>query len=46
LHGLSNTALTGTNYRIIRALQSPSYLGQDARERHEWSVNFKIVKDR
>jgi len=46
LHGLSNTALSGTNYRIIRALQSPNYLGRDSKNRYEWSINFKIVKDR
>lgn len=45
LHGLSNTTLGTTPYKLIRALSSPIYLGNDKSGRPEWTVNFQISKN-
>ena len=44
LHGLSNTTLTSTKYKLIRAMNSPAYIGTDDKGRPEWTINFQIVK--
>lgn len=46
LHGLGRTTMGSTVYLYMNALQSPQYLGQDKMERHEWAVNFRVVKER
>ena len=46
LNGLSNTALSGTRWKFVRALQSePIFLGYDEQGRPEWSQNYAIIKD-
>ena len=44
LHGLSNTTLTSTSYKLIRANNSPAFIGSDDRGRPEWTINFSIIK--
>ena len=45
LHGLAETTLTpGTAYvKAIWAMQSPVHIGRDEKERHEWSLNLRVV---
>lgn len=45
LHTLGDTTLSGTRYLWVQARQSPIYLGRDEKKRHEWSVNFAVVKE-
>lgn len=44
LHGVSNTTLSGTAYKLIRAMGSPMFIGNDAKSRPEWSQNFEVIK--
>lgn len=46
LQGLTEIVLnppTGSLFHLIRAQQSPVYLGRDDRERHDWSQNWFIM---
>lgn len=44
LQGINETILNpgGSLFHLIRAQQSPIYLGRDDRERHDWSQNWFI----
>jgi hypothetical protein len=44
LQGIVETVLNtgGALFHLIVALQSPTYLGRDEKERHQWSQNFRI----
>lgn len=44
LQGLYETTLNsgGMFFHLITALQYPTYLGRDGRERHMWSQNFRV----
>lgn len=44
LHGVSNSTLTTTSYKLIRGMSSPAYLGTDDKGRPEWTVNFQTIK--
>lgn len=45
LQGICETTITtgGSLFHLIRAQQSPIYLGRDERERHMWSQNFLVM---
>jgi hypothetical protein len=45
LQGVVETTLNpgGATFHLIRAQQSPVYLGRDDRQRHEWSQNYFIM---
>lgn len=47
LEGKAETTLRsgGPLFHLIRANQSPQYLGRDVKERHEWSQNFQVWWD-
>lgn len=45
LHGIANTTIGSTNYKLIRALGVPEYQGLDGKGRHLWNVSFGVVKD-
>lgn len=45
LHGFSNTSVSGTQWKLVRALGSPVFLGNDEQGRPEWSQNFAVTKD-
>lgn len=52
LHGINETVLNGSPnglFHLIAAMQSPVYLGRgesvDKRQRHNWSVNFRVIWD-
>lgn len=42
----ANKYLSGTFYLSIIVNQSPAPLGKDAKNRHEWTVNFSVRKER
>lgn len=44
LQGVYETTLNmgGMFFHLISALQYPTYLGRDERERHMWSQNFRV----
>lgn len=44
LQGLYETTLNpgGMFFHLITALQYPTYLGRDTKERHLWSQNFRV----
>ena len=44
LHGLANTTLSGTTYKLIRAQGSPGFMGRDSEGRPEWSQNFMLIR--
>jgi hypothetical protein len=46
LHGLTETTIGSSRFLLIQAMQSPACLGQDERNRWEWSQNFKIILGR
>ena len=45
LHGLSETELVsgGAVVKSAWAMQSPVHIGRDEKERHEWSLNLRVV---
>lgn len=45
LQGITERVLNpgGSLFHLIRAVQSPVYLGRDQRERHQWSQNFAVM---
>lgn len=46
LHGLTETALSGRRYLLIRAMQSPTYIGVDQNGWHLISTNYAAMVDR
>lgn len=46
LHGLTETMLSGRRYLLIRAMQSPTYIGADQNGRHLISTNYAAMVDR
>jgi hypothetical protein len=45
LHGLSEQIINGKRYLLIKALQSPEFLGYDENNRAEFVCNFEIIKE-
>lgn len=45
LHGVANTSLSGTTYKLIEALGSPGFIGYDEKGRPEWTQNFRVIKE-
>ncbi|MDO6355114.1 minor capsid protein [Caloramator sp. CAR-1] len=45
LHGLSEQIFNGKRYLLIKALQSPEFLGYDENNRAEFVCNFEIIKE-
>lgn len=45
LHGVTETTLNagGALFHLIAAMQYPTYLGRDERQRHEWSQNYRVI---
>lgn len=46
LHPTANKTIGASFYQLIRVIQSPIPLGQDCNDRHEWSINFEVKKER
>jgi hypothetical protein len=48
LQGKTNVTLVGTpavTFRLITAVQSPTHLGLDEEQRHEWTLNMDLQID-
>ncbi len=43
LHGLTETVLSSRRYLLIRAMQTPTSIGQDESFRHEVSTNYHAI---
>jgi len=46
LHGLAETVLSGRRYLLIRAMQSPTYIGVDQNGRHLIATNYAAIVSR
>lgn len=45
LHSMHEETLSGARFLLILAKQPPFSLGRDARQRHEFAVNFRVWYD-
>lgn len=45
LHSMHERQLSGTRFLLVLAKQAPFSLGRDARQRHEFAVNFRVFYD-
>ncbi len=47
LQGITEQTITagGQWFHLIAALSSPAYLGLDVKQRHEWSLAFRVIYD-
>ena len=46
LDAIAETTLNGTRYLQVDARSSPGYMGQDAKQRHQFVVNFNKIRER
>ena len=45
LHEIGPVTINSKIYKYIQANQSHQYMGQDENDRHEWVMNFIVMKD-
>lgn len=45
LHNMHEKTINGWHYLFVEAMQSPEHLGVDPNKRHEWVINFHVMRD-